>query len=284
MIPEAVINWLYEQGYGQITASQRVGGGCINNGMRLETNSGERFFLKTNAQAPADMFEREAEGLHALSVPGGARIPEPYIFDTNFLLLEYLEQVPRQKGYWRILGRQLAAIHQHTREKFGFLKDNYVGRTEQPNIQTTDGYRFYAEQRLNYQAELAGRKGLLKTSEVKRVARLAERLPELVPLQPACLCHGDLWGGNVITGPEGEPALIDPAAYYGWAEADISMTMLFGSFHPDFYNSYQEVNPFEKGWRNRMDIYYLYHLINHLNLFGRGYYGQVMQVVRRYTD
>lgn len=282
-ILQAVVDWLREQGYGEIIASQGVGGGCINNGTRLETSSGERFFLKTNAQAPVDMFEREAEGLEAMRVIGGPRIPQVYAYSSLYLLLEDLAPGKRHKDYWRIFGRQLAAMHLVTDKTFGFAHDNYIGSTPQPNPQLTDGYQFFAEQRLNFQAELAGRRGLLKAGEVAQVARLAQRLPELVPQQPASLIHGDLWSGNAISGPLGEPALIDPAAHYGWAEAELGMTRLFGSFDRQFYEGYEEVNPLEKGWRERMDIYSLYHLINHLNLFGRGYYGQVMQVVRRYA-
>lgn len=283
MIPGAVTDWLEENGHGQVTSSQSVGGGCINNGAQLRTTSGSRFFLKTNSSAPPDMFAREAKGLAALQVADGPRIPQVYLAGPDFLLLEDLTPAPRQKGYWRAFGRQLAALNRHIGRSFGFPHDNYIGSTPQPNTETADGYEFFAEQRLNFQAELAGRRGLLNAAEVVQVAQLAQRLPELVPPQPPSLIHGDLWGGNAISGPQGEPALIDPATHYGWAEAELSMTMLFSSFNHEFYEGYLEVTPLEKGWRSRMEIYYLYHLINHLNLFGRGYYGHVMQVLDRYT-
>lgn len=282
-LPDAVITWLGEQGHGEATALRAVGGGCINHGSRLETSSGASFFLKTNQGAPADMFAREAEGLTALNQPDGPRLPQVYLYGEDFLLLEDLAPAGRQAGYWRQFGRQLAALHAHTSPKFGFEHDNYIGSTPQPNPWMDDGNRFFAEQRLIFQAKLAAGRGLLSSQEVDRVERMANRLPELVPGQPASLIHGDLWGGNAISDSLGAPALIDPATHYGWAEAELGMTVLFGGFTQEFYQSYNEVNPLPPGWQERMEIYNLYHVLNHLNLFGRGYYGQVMRIVRRYA-
>jgi fructosamine-3-kinase len=111
---------------------------------------------------------------------------------------------------------------------------------------------------------------------------LAARLPQLVPQQPASLLHGDLWSGNAISDRHGAPAIIDPAVYYGWAEAELAMTALFGAFAESFYQAYQEMRPLESGWRERFDIYNLYHLLNHLNLFGESYLGEVRAILRRY--
>ena len=118
--------------------------------------------------------------------------------------------------------------------------------------------------------------------ELEHVRRLVERLPELVPWQPSSLLHGDLWTGNAMSDEKGAPAIIDPAAHYGWAEAELAMTTLFDSFPREFYRAYEEVRPLEKGYRDRFDIYNLYHLLNHLNLFGRSYLGQVRAILRRY--
>jgi fructosamine-3-kinase len=114
------------------------------------------------------------------------------------------------------------------------------------------------------------------------VTALAGKLPDLVPAQPASLLHGDLWSGNAIADQHGQPAIIDPAAYYGWAEADLAMTALFGGFSGEFYQAYTEVRPLAPGWRERFSLYNLYHLLNHLNLFGRGYYGQMIQTLDRW--
>ena len=122
----------------------------------------------------------------------------------------------------------------------------------------------------------------LDIGAANQIERLCTKLQKLVPYQPASLIHGDLWSGNAHVGPEGEPVLIDPAAYWGWAEAELGMTKLFGGFPNSFYQSYINCNPLEKGWESRLDLYNIYHLLNHLNLFGGGYLGQVMAAVKKY--
>jgi protein-ribulosamine 3-kinase len=281
--PEAVERWLQEQGFGAVSGTRPVGGGCINNGARLQTTSGQSFFLKTNADAPADMFAREAEGLQELRVSGGPRVPQPFLDGQSFLLLEDLDPGRQRSDYWLAFGRQLAALHDHTGDQFGFAHDNYIGSTPQPNPRTDNGYQFFGEQRLMFQAHLARQRGLLNQNEVSLVEHLVQRLPELLPAQPASLIHGDLWSGNAITDAQGQPALIDPAAHFGWAEAELGMTALFGGFPQAFYQAYLEARPLEAGLRERFPIYNLYHLLNHLNLFGGGYYGQVISILRRYS-
>ncbi len=288
MVSEEVSEWLAQQGFGELRSVQPVGGGCINNGSRLLTSSGESFFLKTNRHAPTDMFAREAEGLAALSIDDDSssqspRVPTAYLHGEFFLLLEDLKPARQMPNYWPVFGRQLAALHSSTNHHFGFDHDNYIGSTPQPNTWEENGATFFAESRLGFQASLAQRQGLLGSEDVRRVQSLAERLPDLVPIQPASLIHGDLWSGNAIADENGSPAIIDPAAHYGWAEAELAMTTLFGSFPASFYQAYQEVRPLEPGYRERFPIYNLYHLLNHLNLFGRGYLGQVQMILRRYT-
>lgn len=230
------------------------------------------------------MFTREAEGLHALRAAGGApRYPEPLAWGEKYLLLEDLKPIEPAPSYWQDLGRQLAAQHAHTSSKFGFSSDNYIGSTPQINTWSEDGYIFFAEHRLGYQARLAQDAGLLSAAEAAGIESIAARLPQLVPPQPASLLHGDLWGGNAISDERGQPALIDPAAYYGWAEAELGMTALFGGFAAEFYAAYEEIRPLEPGWSERLDLYNLYHLLNHLNLFGRSYHGQVIDVIRKYS-
>lgn len=283
MVPGSVQAWLEENGFGAVESVQGVGGGCINNGTRVKTTDGDSFFLKTNPGAPADMFAREAEGLVEMAkVGGGPRVPTPHHYGRDFLLLEDLNPAQRNPNYWINLGQQLARLHLETRSEFGFHHDNYIGSTPQSNTWEGDGYIFFAEQRLGYQAHLAHRRGLLGADEVGQVERLAGRLDELVPKQPASLIHGDLWGGNAISDNLGDPALIDPAAHYGWAEAELAMTSLFGGFADAFYGAYEEIRPLERGWRGRFPIYNLYHLLNHVNLFGGGYKGQVSSILQRY--
>jgi protein-ribulosamine 3-kinase len=282
-IPEAILAWCQAEGHGNVQRSQAVGGGCINNGARLYTDSGETFFVKLNWSAPTDMFAREAEGLNALAVPDGPRVPAGYLAGEDFLLLEDLKPAPPQPGYWEAFGQRLAALHNHVGARYGFEHDNYCGSTPQPNTWCEDGYHFFSEHRLRFQAQLASQRGLLQRDDLKRVERICERLPELIPAQPASLIHGDLWSGNAIAGPQGEPAIIDPAAHYGWAEAELGMTTLFGGFPHTFYDAYVEARPLAPGWRQRLPLYNLYHLLNHVNLFGGGYLSQTRRVLRSYT-
>jgi fructosamine-3-kinase len=283
MIPKQVLEWISAEGYGDVVSSRGVGGGCINHGVRLTTSEGGNFFLKTNANCPPDMFACEVAGLNALKVPGGPRVPEPYVHGPDFLLMEDLAPASPANNYWEVFGRQMAALHSHTHQRFGFEGDNYIGSTPQNNTWMEDGYQFFREYRLNFQTELAGRRGLLNRGEVDAVLALSDRLLELVPEQPASMLHGDLWSGNSISDAQGQPAIIDPAAYFGWAEADLAMMELFGSPGRQFWHAYNEVNPLEKGWRERFKLYNLYHLLNHLNLFGRSYHSQVMGTVRQFT-
>lgn len=283
MIPQAVKAWCQDQGFGEVRSARGVSGGCINQGTILTTTTGTTLFLKTNTHAPADMFPREAEGLRALSVPDGPRVPQVLLVDPGFILLEDLQPASRIDRYWELLGRQLAALHAHTAEWFGFEHDNYIGSTPQPNPWTEDGYAFFAEHRLKFQARLAVQRSLLNRQELSQVERLAARLRELIPEQPASLIHGDLWGGNALADSNGAPALIDPAAHYGWAEAELGMTRLFGGFPEEFYRAYQEVRPWQPSLEARLPIYNLYHLLNHLNLFGGGYYNQVTAILHRYA-
>ena len=283
MIPDAVRHWLETKGHGRVTAETPVGGGCINNGARLDTESGTSFFIKTNIGAPQEMFTRESEGLTELSKTNGPRVPKPFAWDVEFILLEDLRPAKRAGDYWETLGRQLAQLHQKPNPKFGFAHDNYLGTTLQPNPWTDDGYEFFAEHRLGYQTRLARDNKLLTNSEASAINKLANRLLQLVPPQPASLIHGDLWGGNAISDERGQPAIIDPAAHYGWAEAELGMTALFGGFPQAFYSAYVEARTLDIGWADRLPIYNLYQLLNHLNLFGASYHDQVIAIVRHFS-
>ena len=283
MIPEAVITWLDDNEHGSIINQQSVAGGCINNGTRLETSSAENFFLKSNSSAPQDMFAREAEGLEELRSGVGPRFPKVFLVGADFLLLEDLAPASRGPNYWETLGRQLAQLHQRTKPQFGFAENNYIGSTPQPNPWTDNGFEFFAEHRLGFQARLARDNGLLSGKEAAKVDMLCTRLPELLPEEPTSLIHGDLWSGNVISDSAGQPALIDPAAHFGWRESELGMTKLFGSFDERCYIAYDEIFPLDSGWKQRLPIYNLYHLLNHLNLFGPSYHQQVLDILHRFA-
>lgn len=281
-LPPPVVAWIRTGGFGAVSRASPVGGGCIHTALRLTTESGPTFFLKVNPDVPPDMFPREAEGLRALASGNGPRLPKPLLWDAQFLLLEDLQHGRPGAGFWERLGRELARLHETTAPRFGFDHDNYIGLTPQPNPWTDDGVRFFADHRLRYQARRAREAGLLGANELRSVESLCARLDRLLPPQPASLIHGDLWSGNVMPGPQGEPCLVDPACHYGWAEAELGMTELFGGFPEAFYSAYRQARPLEPGWQERLPIYNLYHLLNHLNLFGRSYLASVRSVLSRF--
>lgn len=280
---KAVQIWCENNGYGAIHSVKPVGGGCINDGAVIETNHGSSFFVKTNPGAPPDMFPREAEGLQKLAVDDGPTVPRVYHAQEEFILMENLRPAPKVDGYWDQFGGELACLHEKGNDRFGFPHDNYIGSTPQINTWEEDGFVFFAQHRLLYQAQLGRDRGKLSRADVKGVERITHRLESLVPVQEPVLIHGDLWSGNAITDGDGNPAIIDPAAYYGWAEAELAMTGLFGGFPDTFYRAYEEYTPVEAGYRDRFPIYNLYHLLNHVNLFGGGYLSQVRTILSTYA-
>ena len=267
----------------RLATQSPVSGGCISQALRLTSTSGERCFLKLYRDAPTGLFAGEATGLAALAAVSGApRTPAVLAQGNSFILLEDLTPGRQVNDYWERFGRELACLHAHHGPHFGFTCDNHCGSTPQPNPATSDGCAFFATARLGYQSRLAESRGLLSSSERRLIEQLGERLPELVPGQPASLIHGDLWSGNAHTGPNGEPVLIDPAAHWGWAEAELAMTLLFGGFPARFYAAYVEAGNLASDWEERVELYNSYHLLNHLNLFGRSYHAQVMAAIQRY--
>ncbi len=282
VVHSEVQDWLKKEGFGVVAAAAAVGGGCIHQALRIKTESGASFFLKQTSGRNKDVFIREAEGLQALRIEGGPVIPGVYLAGEEYLLLEDLQPAPEREHFWPLFGRQLAHLHLEQNPLFGFEQDNYIGANPQLNAWNSDGFDFYREQRLRPQIRWAAAQGLLDSKDLHRLDELLLKLPELLPGGPASLLHGDLWSGNLITDREGNPALIDPAVYYGWAEADLAMTDLFGRYPDTFYQAYREVYPLEDGYRGRFPLYNLYHLLNHLNLFGRGYLSRVREILARY--
>ena len=278
-----VTNWLLENNRGEISSSAPVGGGCIHQALLLQTSTNERYFLKQNFETTADMFEKEARGLNTLRISGGPGVPKVFLVGKAYLLLEDLQASSPCEDFWQLFGRQLALIHNQVNEAYGFQEDNYIGANPQQNTWMENGHDFFRERRLKPQIQLTHRQSFLTAKDIRMLEELLVKLTDLVPEQPASLIHGDLWSGNLMTDKEGKPAIIDPAVHYGWAEADLAMTDLFGRFPDSFYDAYIEVRPLEPGYRSRYPIYNLYHLLNHLNLFGGGYLSQVRQIISRYA-
>jgi fructosamine-3-kinase len=282
-LPRKVKVWLASSGQGELLRASPVGGGCIHKAQILHTVAGGRFFLKTNQSAPEDMFLREAEGLQALRVEGGPTIPQVILVGEDFLLLEDLQPVSKRNDFWELYGRQLAYLHLQQNPQFGFPHDNYIGSTVQQNGWMEDGIEFFQQRRLLPQIRWAVDRGYFDREDQKRCESLVARLVDLLPGGPAVMIHGDLWSGNLISDSQGGPALIDPAAHYGWAEADLAMTDLFGSYPEKFYSAYLADNPLPSGFRERYPVYNLYHLLNHLNIFGRQYLAGVQEIIQRYS-
>jgi len=261
-----------------------VGGGCINSAFRL-TDGDRSWFVKTNSSELIDMFEAEAEGLNALLRGNAIRAPRALLTGvsngTAFVVTEYLELGHGNSMSWRRAGRELAELHRNSADAFGWHRANTIGATPQHNGWQQDWTTFWREKRLGFQLDLAARNGHRGRLQ-SMGAQLLARFPVLIDHDPTpSLLHGDLWGGNIGFTRAGDPVLYDPATYYGDREAELAMTELFGGFSADFYSSYREAWPIDPGYRVRKTLYNLYHVLNHLNLFGGGYGTQAERMLGR---
>jgi fructosamine-3-kinase len=274
----------------QLRRATPVRGGDINQACRLEGADGSLYFLKLNAAQhhaiPSTWlrtgFVAEAAGLQAIAASNSIRVPNPIAHGTaeglSFLVLEHLQLGGR--GNARLLGEQLAALHRNTADSFGFPQDDFIGTTPQPNNWTADWPDFWREQRLGHQLRLAAQNGYggeLQSQGKKLMDVLPDFFAGYTP-QPSLL-HGDLWGGNHGFLADGTPVIFDPAAYYGDRECDLAMTELFGGYPPDFYAAYRAAWPLDAGYAKRRELYNLYHILNHANLFGGDYAGQAERMI-----
>ena len=268
-----------------IRQREPVGGGCIHQAWRV--GDGDRaHFVKIDAATHLPLFEAEAAGLTELAATATVRVPAPLghgvAAGRAYLVLEYLPLGGSSAGAMERLGRQLAALHRQPQAWFGGRRDNFIGATPQPNPPGADWIAFWRAHRLGFQLELAARHGH-SGPWLRRGEALCARLEGLFTgYQPfPSLLHGDLWGGNAGCTRDGAPVVFDPAVYYGDREADLAMTELFGGFSDRFYAAYREAFPLAAGYPQRRTLYNLYHVLNHLNLFGGGHRAQAERMIEQ---
>lgn len=289
MLPEAVKKGVQNTLNIEIATVTAVSGGSINQAAKIGTTDGDKFFLKWNPSAPADMFPKEKKGLELLaSVNAALTVPDVIEISTSdaevpFLLIEYIAQGQGSTANAEQFGRALAALHQTTASTYGLSYDNYIGRLVQSNTTRTNWLDFFVEQRLEVQLRAAVDEGKLDHTVAKQFQQLYKQLPDIIPNEPASLLHGDLWGGNYFFDQSGQAAIFDPAVYYGSREIEIAFTYLFGGFTPAFYDAYEQMFPLKPHFKERRDIYNLYPLLVHTNMFGGHYSRQVAQIVGGYA-
>lgn len=293
LLPQPIAKWIEQQSL-QLIRVTPLSGGCVAqiSKLSLKNRQGNRVELVLK-QVPGGTDEQtaaEAGGLKTLGYQTlesqTLRVPEVVLQSGNYLLMEYLSPAPPAADFDRQLGIGLALQHQcadPAGRGFGFQRDTFCGGSRQVNRWQADGYRFYAQQRYQSLDERCLALKLISHALFDQLLLWCDRLPDRVPVQPAVLLHGDLWSGNVICGPHGEPVLIDPAVYYGWAEAELAMTQMFGGFNQRFYQVYEAHSDILPDWRDRADLYNLYHYLNHLLLFGGAYLRDVERIVKYYS-
>ncbi|MDR0757908.1 MAG: fructosamine kinase family protein [Tannerella sp.] len=254
--------------------------GCVR------TASGEVYFLKSGEESRA--FRCEACGLNELASAGAVRTAEAVSAGDDYILTRHIDGTRPRHGFFERFGRELAWLHRHAAPSFGFCEDNFIGATPQMNIPSEeergDWTAFYFNKRLLYQFRLAEQNGYAVPELRRGFARLESQIESILKGsdEPPALLHGDLWSGNFMCDPSGRPVLIDPAVYYGHRETDLAMTKLFGGFPPAFYDAYREAWPLKPGWEYREGVYTLYHVLNHLNIFGESYLYGALNLMKRY--
>jgi len=272
-----------------ISKIERVSGGDISKAYCVHTPM-QRFFLKVNESDFAlEMFRAEKKGLENINLTKTIKAPKVVDcgqYESNsYLLMEFIESKNPTTKELEGLGYQLADLHTFSvGDSFGWIQDNYIGSLTQSNKNHQDWALFYVTERLLPQLNMANEKGLMIPDDVPTESALLMGCRQLFPKVKPALLHGDLWSGNYLISTQGVPYLIDPAVYFGHHEVDLAMTQLFGGFSSDFYTAYAEQIPPESLQYERKDIYQLYYLLVHLNLFGRSYYQSVIQLLKTYFN
>jgi len=282
--PEQVLKNIAEENSINISSITPLGGGDINEVSLITSKQEKKFVLKVNdAKTLPGMFPAEKQGLEALFKTSCIRIPKVISTgiseDKAYLLLEYIPHGKQGGDFWETFGEQLACLHKNTADKFGFEIDNFIGNLPQKNTWESSAGRFYVNQRLRPQLEMAEKQNFKLGISSDFLENIEDNIPDEAP----ALVHGDLWSGNFIISSKGEPCLIDPSVSYAPREMDLAMMKLFGGFDRKLFYVYEEEFPLERGFEERVPLWQLYYLLVHLNIFGAGYRNQVMNIIRKYN-
>lgn len=258
----------------ELLLGEEIKGNVFGTGY-IETVSGKGYFFKSGRASKS--YRCEVNGLKELRKAGVVRVPEIIAADDTFILGEFIQSGYPSPRFYEDFGRRLACLHRFSGKCFGFYEDNYIGANPQLNLsdeeEKDDWPLFFFNKRILYQYRMAAKGGYVTSVMRSGLLRLEANLHRILdtPPEPPALLHGDLWSGNYLCDTDGKVVLIDPAVYYGHREADLAMTKVFGAFPPAFYTAYQAEYPLAEGWEYRENVYKLYHVLNHLNLFGRSY-------------
>lgn len=288
MIPDSVKEQIQQDTNLEITSAKRVSGGSINQAAKVTLTNDKTCFLKWNTTADPRMFSVEEKGLNLLaSADTALKIPAVITTGqtdekTGYLLQEFIEEGSPKPDSATNFGRELAQLHRHHEEQYGLDHHNYIGRLPQSNTWHKNWVDFFVQERMKPQLQMATESGKLGPGIISHFEGMFKKLADIFPDEPPSLLHGDLWGGNYFFDKDGKATIFDPAVYYGHREIELAFTHLFGGFPSNFYNAYEEKYPLASGFSQRKDIYNMYPLLVHTNLFGGSYARQVEGIVRQF--
>ncbi len=259
--------------------------GNFNLAARVTTKKG-KYFIKWNKGDHEGMFESEAKSMELIRATNTIFVPKVYGYgkktDGAYLMLDFVAESKKKPDFWENFGHKLAELHSNTSDKHGLHFNNYIGSLRQINDFTEDGIQFYLDKRLSWQLDRAYKAKIVDYKLYIDLNNLFSKIPSLFPNEKPSLLHGDLWAGNMMVANNGQAALVDPSTYYGLREAEIAYTTLFGGFKNRFYEAYNEIKPLEPGFKDRIDLYNLYPLLAHTNLFGGSYLESIKRIVKKY--